>query len=206
MNMSEQSTPVATNTLSKKDKNVVDVYHASCQCYFRIETLDVVLLSESDARSFDDKMNELSMLMEKLHQAKQSYSYAVEEYGLKQSDIANKNELDKYRNTITRAEIALENATKALQQEIGEFDEQKGYKPVVELIPLEPLKKGIYGRFYSYIKKSDYDEFKGSGKLNIVSLKIFGTEDIYKKDPKGSVTGIDLKILSDKINKAKKIH
>jgi hypothetical protein len=204
MNMSEQSTPVATNTLSKKDKNVVDVYHASCQCYFRIETLDVVLLSKSDARSFDDKMNELSLLMEKLHQAKRIYSDAIEGYGIKQSDIANKNELDKYRNAIIRAEIALENTTKALQQEIGEFDEQKGYKPVVELIPLEPLKKGVYGRFYSYIKKSDYDEFKDSGKLNIVSLKNFGTEDVYKKDPEGNVTGIDLKILSDKINKAKK--
>lgn len=204
MNMSEQSTPVATNTLSKKDKNVVDVYHASCQCYFRIETLDVVLLSESDARSFDDKINKLSMMMEKLHQAKQNYSDAIEEYGLKQSDIENKNEQGKYRSAITKAEIALENATKALQQKIGEFDEQKGYKPVVELIPLEPLKKGVYGRFYSYIKKSDYDEFKDSGKLNIVSLKNFGTEDVYKKDPEGNVTGIDLKILSDKINKAKK--
>ncbi|MBO2915925.1 hypothetical protein J5H46_23405, partial [Enterobacter sichuanensis] len=84
--MSEQSTPVATNTLSKKDKNVVDVYHVSCQCYFKIETLDVVLLSESDARSFDDKINKLSMLMEKLHQAKQNYSDTIEEYGLKQSD------------------------------------------------------------------------------------------------------------------------
>ncbi|WMY76049.1 hypothetical protein RHD99_08980 [Buttiauxella selenatireducens] len=204
--MSEQNnqTPVAQNTLNKKDQNTVDVYHASCQCYFRIETLDVVLLSESDARSFDDKMNKLSMLVEKLHQAKKDYSAAIEAYGKKQSDIENKNELIKYKEAIAKSEETLDKATKSLQQEIGEFDVQKGYNPVVELIPLEPLKKGVYGRFYSYIKLADYDDFQKSGKLNIISLKNFGGEDIYKKDSEDNVTGIDIKVLSDKIKKAQK--
>ncbi|MBB1199829.1 hypothetical protein EGM70_05875 [Enterobacteriaceae bacterium 89] len=202
--MSEQSTPVATNILSKKDKNTVDVYHTSCQCYFRIETLEIIFLSEADARLFDDKMNTLSMLMEKLHQAKQDYSDAVEAYGKKMSDIANRNELVKYENAITDAETVLKAATESLQQEIGEFDEQKGYQPVVELIPFEPLKKGIYGRFYSYIKLSDYDSFNQSGKLNVISLKMFGTEDVYKKDSEDNITGIDGKVLVDKIKKAQK--
>ena len=204
MKMSEQNTPVATNTLSKKDKNTVDVYHASCQCYFRIETLEIIFLSEADARPFDDKMNTLSMLMAQLHQAKQDYSDAVEAYGKKLPDIANRNELVQYENAIIKAENALRKATEALQQEIGEFDEQSGYKPVVELIPFEPLKKGVYGRFYSYIKLSDYESFKQSGKLNIVNLKIFGTEEVYKKDSEGNITGVDQKVLADKIKKAQK--
>ena len=86
--MSEQNAPVATNTLSKKEKNKVDVYHASCQCYFRIETLEIIFLSEADARPFDDKMNMLSMLMANLHHARQHYSDAVEAYGKKLPDIA----------------------------------------------------------------------------------------------------------------------
>lgn len=201
--MSMESGPVATNTLSKKDNNTVEVYHSSCQGYFRIETLEFVFLSEEDARSFDDKMNTLSMVMEKLHQAKKEYSSAIEVYGNKQSDIQNQNELAQYRSQIAKSEIALEKAIALLQQEIGEFDEQKGYNPVVELISLEPLKKGVYGRFYSYIKLSDFDEFNQAGKLSVISLKDFGTEGIYTKDQEGNITGIDLQALSDKVKKAK---
>ncbi|MCK7240216.1 hypothetical protein L8P40_03815 [Enterobacter kobei] len=204
MEMSEQNIPVATNTLSKKDKNTVDVYHASCQGYFRIETLEIIFLSETDARPFDDKINTLSMVMANLHQAKQDYSDAVEMYGKKLPDIANRNELVQYENAIIKTENVLRKATHAVQKEIGEFDEQSGYKPVVELIPLEPLKKGVYGRFYSYIKLSDYESFIQNGKLNIINLKIFGTEDVYKKDSEGNIIGIDQKILADKIEKAQK--
>lgn len=202
--MSEQNAPVATNTLSKKEKNNVDVYHASCQCYFRIETLEIIFLSEADARPFDDKMNMLSMLMANLHHARQHYSDAVEAYGKKLPDIANRSELVKYENDIIRTENALRKATDILQKEIGEFDEQSGYKPVVELIPFEPMKKGVYGRFYSYIKISDYESFQQSGQLNIVSLKIFGSEDVYKKNSEGNITGIDQEVLADKIKKAQK--
>ncbi len=202
MSMSEQSTPVAVNTLNKKDQNSVDVFHASCQCYFRIETLEIVFLAETDARSFDDKMNRLSILVEKLHQAKHDYSAAIEAYGKLQSDIENKNNLAKYKDVIIQSEMVLESATKSLQQEIGEFDEQKGYNPIVELIPFEPLKKSVYGRFYSYITLSDYEDFKEHGRLNIISLTNFGAEDVYKKDSAGNITDIDPEVLSDKIKKA----
>ena len=202
MKMNEKNAPVATNTLSKKDMNTVDVYHASCQCYFRIETLEIIFLSEADARSFDDKMNTLGMLMAKLHQAKQEYSDAVEKYGKKLPDITNRNELIHYENAIIKKENTLRKTTDDLHQEIGEFDEQNGYEPIVELIPFEPLKKGCYGRFYSYIKLSDYESFKQSGKLNLINLKIFGTEDVYKKDSEGNITSIDQKVLADKIKNA----
>ena len=200
--MNEQNAPVATNTLSKKDMNTVDVYHASCQCYFRIETLEIIFLSEADSRSFDDKMNTLSMLMAKLHQAKQEYSDAVEEYGKKLPDITNRNELIQYENAIIKKENILRKTTDDLHQEIGEFDEQNGYKPIVELIPFEPLKKGSYGRFYSYIKLSDYESFKQSGKLNLINLNIFGTEYGFKKDSEVNITTIDQKVLADKIKNA----
>nr|WP_318384410.1 hypothetical protein [uncultured Enterobacter sp.] len=204
--MSDQtaSAPAAENKLSKKDKNTVVVYHASCLCYFRIETLELIFLDESDATAFDDLMTPLSMIVAKHHMAKNDYSTAVEVFALKRTDIANKEELPKLESAIAEAENKLSKAAKALQEQIGDFDEQKGYPEVIELIPLEPLKKGIYGRFYSYIKKKDFDTFDKSGKLNVIKLDIFSDESIFKRDKDKNITSVDVKAIVDKLNKAKK--
>lgn len=78
--MSEQGLPVATNTLSKKDNNAVDVYHTSCQCYFRPETGEIIFISESDSGEFDNLTYKLSRLMDVLDKARNEYSIALQEY------------------------------------------------------------------------------------------------------------------------------
>jgi len=198
--MSEQGKPAAEHTLSKTEHNVKVVLHKSCQCYFRIETLELIFIDDADAASFEKIMNKLCALVDKHHKAKIEYSNAIEAYGVQQKDIANKDKLPEYESKITSTEIALEEATDALQQELGRFDEQSGYPAVVELIPIEPLNKGIYGRCYSYIKQSDYDSFKST--FNIISLDTFSGDNIFTKDEQGNITGIKVSALKEKLQSA----
>lgn len=200
--MSEQETPVAEGQLNKKDGSAVTVYHKSCQCYFRIETLDLIFIEESDAATFDEVMSKLSELVDKHHLAKKNLLQAIEVYGHKLKDISEAADLDKYRKGISECENKLESATRALQAELGEFDERKGYGPVIELIPIEPLKKGIYGRLYSYIKKSDFDAYLEADKLNIIGLSTVTSDDVFQRDDTGKINGIDVKALTDKVIKA----
>lgn len=180
--MSEQETPVAEGQLNKKDGSAVTVYHKSCQCYFRIETLDLIFIEESDAASFDEVMSKLSELVDKHHQAKKNLLQAIETYGNNLKNISEAAALEKYKKDISQCEKNLDSATRALQAKLGEFDETKGYEPVVELIPIEPLKKGVYGRLYSYIKKSDFDTYVKAGKLNIIGLSTITNDDIFQRD------------------------
>lgn len=200
--MGGQETPVAEGQLNKKDGSAVTVYHKSCQCYFRIETLDLIFIEESDAATFDEVMSKLSELVDKHHLAKKNLLQAIESYGYKLKDISEAADLDKYKKDISECENKLESATCALQAELGEFDERKGYGPVIELIPVEPLKKGIYGRIYSYIKKPDFDTYLKAAKLNIIGLSNITGDDVFQKDEKGNITGVDVKALSDKVKKA----
>lgn len=195
--MSEQETPAAEHTLSKVEKNVKIVLHKSCQCYFRIETLELIFIDEADAADFEKLMSKLSELIDKHHIAKINYSEAIEKYGNSLKDIANKNKLSEYEDKITSTEITLKKATEDLQAEIGELSEQTGYKPVVELIPIQPLQKGIYGRCYSYIKQSDYDLFKS--KFTIISVDTFSGDAIFTKDDKGNITGVNIDSLKTKL-------
>lgn len=187
--MSGQQPPAAENTLSKSEENVVSVKHTSCQCYFRPETGDLIFLSESDSGEFDELTQKLSRLMALLDDAREKYSAAMQAYFNKKKDIVNQEKLPSYFNAVVAAELEVEKATKAIQQEVGEFDAEKGYSPVVELISLEPLKKSVYGRFYCYLKKSDYDAFKE--KLTLFNLKNFGSEDFYQRDKDGNIVAIN---------------
>ncbi|EPK8041461.1 hypothetical protein [Enterobacter cloacae] len=201
MMMSGQETPAAEHSLNKVDKNVKVVLHKSCQCYFRIETLELIFIDESDAAEFEKCMSKLSELIDKHHKANADYSDAVEKYGNAMKDIANKNKLSGYEDAITSTEIALEKATKDLQAELGEFNEQSGYKPLIELIPIQPLNKGIYGRCYSYVKHSDYDSFES--KFTIISVDTFSGDAIFKKDDKGNIIGINISSLKTKLASVK---
>lgn len=195
--MSEQGTPVAEHSLSKVEKNVKVVLHKSCQCYFRIETLELIFIDEGDAAELEKLMSKLSEVIDKQHKAKINYSQAIEDYGNNLKDIANKDKLPGYEDKITTAEAALDKTTKNLQAELGEFDENTGYKPVIELIPIQPLNKGIFGRCYSYIKQSDYDAFKS--KFTIISVDTFSGDAIFTKDDKGNITGINIGALKTKL-------
>ncbi|HCQ0334180.1 TPA: hypothetical protein OGP30_000352 [Escherichia coli] len=200
--MSKQVTPVATHSLSKVEKNVKVVLHKSCQCYFRIETLELVFVNEADAAELEKVMSKLSELIDKQHKAKTDYSQAIENYGNNLKDIANKDKLSGYEDKVTTAETALDKATKDLQAELGEFNEQAGYKPVVELIPVQPLNKGIYGRCYSYLKQSDYDALKS--KFTIISVDKFSGDEILTKDEQENITGINISALKTKLASAQK--
>lgn len=201
--MSEQGTPAATHSLSKVEKNVKVVLHKSCQCYFRIETLELIFVDETDAAELEKEMIKLCVLIDKQHKAKADYSQAIENYGKAMKNIANKDKLPEYEDKITTTETALNNAIKALQSELGEFDEQSGYKPVIELIPVQSLNKGIYGRCYSYIKQSDYDALKS--KFTVISVDTFSGDAILTKDEQGNITGININALKTKLASAQKV-
>ncbi|EJJ1582216.1 hypothetical protein NIO92_004463 [Salmonella enterica] len=199
--MSEQGLPVATNTLSKKDNNAVDVYHTSCQCYFRPETGEVIFISESDSGEFDNLTYKLSRLMDILDKARNDYSSALQEYYNKKKDIADREQLSGYFDAVVTSEMAVEKATEAVRQEVGEFDERKGYTSIVELIPLEPLRKCIYGRFYCYIKQTDYESF--NDRLTIFNLKDFGQGDFYERDNGGKIVAVKTYEITNRFKKVK---
>lgn len=110
--------------------------------------------------------------MDVLDKARNEYSIALQEYYNKKKDIADREQLSGYFDAVVTSEMAVEKATDAVRQEVGEFDERKGYTSIVELIPLEPLRKCIYGRFYCYIKQTDYESF--NDRLTIFNFKDFG--------------------------------
>ncbi|NCH89219.1 hypothetical protein EHJ13_17540 [Cronobacter dublinensis] len=195
--MSEQETPVEEHTLSKIEKNVKVVFHKSCQCYFRIETLELIFIDEAYSDDFEKSMVKLCSFIDKQHHAKSKYSQAIEDYGIAMKDIANKDKLTKLEQQVVTAEIELEQATQNLQSELGEFNEQTGYHPIIELIPIQPLKKSVYGRCYSYMKKCDYEVFKPN--LTVLSLDIFSRDAILTRDDKGNIVGINVGSIKSKL-------
>ena len=146
--MSGSNTPAADHQTSKVESNVKIVIVKSCQCYFRIDKLQLIFIDEADASVFEVAMSKLSDLVNKQHIAKNKYSQTIEKYGVQLKDTANKDRLPELENEISKAEGELQTATKNLQQELGDFNEQSGYKPIVELIPIEDIKKRAFGRFY----------------------------------------------------------
>lgn len=199
--MSAKHPPAAENALSKKDGNTVNAHHTSCQCYYRPETTEVIFLDESDSGEFDDLTSKLSELMDRLEKARVRHSAAIEAYYKKRNDIASQEALPAYFDAVVSTEIETEKATEALQKEVGEFDEQAGYAGLVELIPLEPLKKGIYGRFYCYMKKTDYEAF--SGRITVISLNNLGAEDFYQRDKDGNIIAISTKTIRERFQKVR---
>ncbi|MEX9251143.1 hypothetical protein [Pseudenterobacter timonensis] len=116
--MSGQETPAAEHSLNKVDKNFKVVLHKSCQCYFRIETLELIFIDESDAAEFEKSMSKLSELIDKHHKASDDYSDALEKYGNAMKDIANKKKLSGYEDAITSTEIALEKRLRIFRQSL----------------------------------------------------------------------------------------
>lgn len=199
--MSGSDTPAADHQTSKVESNVKIVIVKSCQCYFRIDKLQLIFIDEADASAFEDAMSKLSNLVNAHHIAKSKYSNAIEKYGVQLKDTANKDRLPELEKEISKAEGELQTATKNLQQELGEFNEESGYKPIVELIPIENVKKKAFGRFYSYIKEEDYKEFES--KLTVISVDDFNGNNIFTKDKDNNIIGIDIKELSGKLKSAK---
>lgn len=199
--MSGSNTPAADHQTSKVESNVKIVIVKSCQCYFRIEKLQLISIDEADACAFENSMSKLSDLVNKQHIAKNKYSQAIEKYGVQLKDIANKDKLPGLEKEISKAEGELQTATKNLQQELGNFNEQSGYKSIVELIPIEDIKKRAFGRFYSYIKEEDYKKFET--KFTVISVDDFSGDNIFTKDKDNNIIGIDIKSLSEKLKTAK---
>lgn len=199
--MSGSNTPAADHQTSKVESNVKIVIVKSCQCYFRIDKLQLIFIDEADASVFEVAMSKLSDLVNKQHIAKNKYSQAIEKYGVQLKDTANKDRLPELENEISKAEGELQTATKNLQQELGDFNEQSGYKPIVELIPIEDIKKRAFGRFYSYVKEEDYKKFET--KFTVISVDDFSGDNIFTKDKDNNIIGIDIKSLSEKLKTAK---
>lgn len=199
--MSESDTPVAEHQTKKIESNVKIVIVKSCQCYFRIEKLQLIFIDEADASAFEDAMSKLSNLVNTHHIAKKKYSNAIEKYGVQLKDTANKDRLPELEKEISKAEGELQTATKNLQQELGEFREESGYKPIIELIPIEDVKKKAFGRFYSYIKEEDYKKFEE--KFTVISVDDFSGDKIFTKDKDNNIIGIDIKSLSEKLKAAR---
>ncbi|MGK3494021.1 hypothetical protein [Citrobacter youngae] len=199
--MSGSNTPAADHQTSKVESNVKIVIVKSCQCYFRIDKLQLIFIDEADASVFEVAMSKLSDLVNKQHIAKNKYSQAIEKYGVQLKDTANKDRLPELENEISKAEGELQTATKNLQQELGDFNEQSGYKPIVELIPIEDIKKRAFGRFYSYVKEEDYKKFET--KFTVISVDDFSGDNIFTKDKDNNIIGIDIKSLSEKLKAAR---
>lgn len=199
--MSEQGKAAAEHKLCKSESNVKVVTHKSCQCYFRTETLQLIFIDEAEVAGFEKTMDKLCLLIDEHHKAKANYSEAIENYGIRKKDIANQNDLSEYKAKIANTEALLKSATEKLQQELGDFNEQTGYSAVVELIPLQPLKKSKYGRRYSYIKECDFKKFEG--KLIIIPVDVSAGDGIFKKDDDGNIIGIDIDSLKKKLAAAK---
>lgn len=70
--MSESDKPAADHKLSKVESNVKVVIVKSCQCYFRIEKLQLIFIDEADASAFEDAMSKLSNLVNTHHIAKKN--------------------------------------------------------------------------------------------------------------------------------------
>lgn len=199
--MSESDKPAADHKLSKVESNVKVVIVKSYQCYFRIDKLQLIFIDEADASAFEKTMSKLSNLVNTHHIAKGKYSNAIEKYGIQLKDTANKDRLPELEKEISKAEGELQTATKNLQQELGEFNEESGYKPIIELIPIEDVKKNAFGRFYSYIKEEDYKKFKE--KSTVISVDDFSGDNIFTKDKDNNIIGIDIKSLSEKLKAAR---
>ncbi|NDO80641.1 hypothetical protein CJP72_07605 [Citrobacter sp. NCU1] len=202
--MNEQEKPVAEHKLSKNNNNTAVVYHKGCTAYFRPDTEEVIFLDDSVAGEFDKAGSALMKLVDEHHNAKKAYSDAIEAYGKQMPDIANQEKNAPLLEDVTTKETKFRDAAKKLQTELGEFDEQTGYKePVVELIPLEPNKKSTYGRRYSYVKNGTFTLYKD--KITPVKLKDVDGGSIYVEDKKSNTKVIDEKNLKDKLGKLKKI-
>lgn len=80
--MSGSDTPAADHQTSKVESNVKIVIVKSCQCYFRIDKLQLIFIDEADASAFEDAMSKLSNLVNAHHIAKSKYSNAIEKYGV----------------------------------------------------------------------------------------------------------------------------
>lgn len=212
--MSEKmtQTPVAQNTLSKKDQNTTDVYHESANVYFHPETEELIILSPDVSGAFDKHWGDLLNGVNDVHTASASYSSVVQKYGdaLKMpSEVTAEKVFEDKAETLQKI---LDAKKAALQDKLGDFS-PKGYKEVVELIPL--ITNGRHGRRtgmgskYIYVKKGYYDDL-GNGSRHNISLKAkdksSASESIYTYDSQGRRTGIDKNKLKAQLTKTPTIQ
>ncbi|EKY3200084.1 ATPase [Cronobacter turicensis] len=205
--MNRENEPVAQNTLSKKDRNTVDVFHTSATMYFRPDTEELIILAEEACDDFDRHWGELLAAVNDIHEAGREYSSAVENYGnafSTPSENAGEGELEDRATTLQKT---LDEKKAALQEKLGDFT-PAGYEAVVELIPVITKKKhgrrSGPGSKYVYVKKGYFDQL-GAGKKHTVSLKAkdkaSAAESIFIYDKDGNRKGIDTKKLKEQLTK-----
>ncbi|WP_148250267.1 ATPase [Raoultella terrigena] len=206
--MNGQNIPVAKNTLSKKDGNSVDVYHASATVYFRPDTEELIILTEEACDDFDRHWGELLTVVNDVHEAGKTYSSAVENYGNAFSAPSENAAEFELEDSATTQQKILDAKKAALREKLGDFT-PAGYESVVELIPVITKKKhgrrSGPGSKYVYVKKGYYDQL-GSGQKHTVSLKAkdkaSAAESIFVYDKNGNRKGIDTKKLKEQLTKA----
>ncbi|MCZ7841438.1 ATPase [Leclercia adecarboxylata] len=206
--MNGKSEPVAQNTLSKKNGNAVDVYHASATVYFRPDTEELIILAEEACDDFDRHWGELLTAVNDVHEAGKAYSSAIENYGNAFSTPSENAAEFELEDSATTQQKILDEKKAALRDKLGDFT-PAGYETVVELIPVITKKKhgrrSGPGSKYVYVKKGYYDQL-GAGKKHTVSLKAkdkaSAAESIFIYDKNGNRKGIDTQKLKEQLTKA----
>jgi len=199
--MSGQNAPEAQNTLSKKDGNVVDVYHASASVYFKPDTEELVLLADEACDEFDRHWGELHAAVSEVHEAEQAYAAAIAEYSTVFCRPAESAKEAAIEDKATELQETVVRKKTALQEKMGSMG-PTGYESMVELIPVVTRKKNGRrsgsGSKYIYVKKGYYDKL-GAGKRHNVSLKAkdkaSASESIFTYDKQGNRKGIDTRKL-----------
>ncbi|MFI8415940.1 ATPase [Serratia sp. NPDC078593] len=209
--------PDAECQLNKSDDNVTQVCHESGILYFRPETEEIIVVPAHEAGEFETHCLDMLGRVDEFHQAKQTYSAAIEKYGLQRQQPGA--DISSQAAEVVAAENTLEKKRAALLDKLKDgASSNMGYQDVVELIPLlDTRKRGPgnqrLGRRYAYANQRYFSERSGGRsqagakkKWHTVTLKnkdsATGKESIYKEDSQGRRT-IDTKKLKDQLTKDK---
>ena len=205
MKMSDK--PAGTNTLSKKESNVVDVMHDSVEIYFCTGTQELILLTPQAASALDRHAGQLMTVVNDYHTATLAYSAAVQDYGTSASNISESAALAVKEASVTNAENTLQQKRDAMQKLLGDFAaDGAGYEQVSELIPVSTAKnsgtRSGPGKRYSYAKKGYIDKL-GTGVRHRVKLKAgdkaSAKDSIFTRNNQGDIKGINTAALKKQI-------
>ncbi|WP_343645669.1 ATPase [Enterobacter sp.] len=199
--------PAGTNTLSKKESNVVDVMHDSVEIYFCTGTQELILLTPQAASALDRHAGQLMTVVNDYHTATLAYSAAVQDYGTSASNISESAALAVKEASVTNAENTLQQKRDAMQKLLGDFAaDGAGYEQVAELIPVSTAKnsgtRSGPGKRYSYAKKGYIDKL-GTGVRHRVKLKAgdkaSAKDSIFTRNNQGDIKGINTAALKKQI-------
>ncbi|QGU89187.1 ATPase [Erwinia sorbitola] len=192
--MSDNTSPDAVHTLSKKDNNTIKVEHESAEAWFCTGSQEIIFLTTQAAANLDRHAGEMMTVVDGFTQAKALYSEAIQEYGVLNSQISESAGLAVKEAEIARKENILAEKREALQEILGEFESSgAGYEDIVELIPIrERTNKGSRsrkGKRYAYAKKGYIDKL-GTGVKHRVKFKESPGESIFIRDKKNNINKI----------------